>query len=303
MKRGLQAAKVQAARKRGWEYQDWDFYDAHPEERLWGWGSYYDAYPEELPVLDDWARIRSLCDRATGQPPGGAREYLRRVLDYAPMVSGLRDVIAAEYPWLLSKFDWVGRHDIDGNPLKPVQSRQLTDEQRKLVNNHLYLVERLAKRGFNEAHRADVERVGLDALEEQARRFDPARRVPFEAFARQRIKGAMLNYFRGNRVIDDQPHGRRVRQARTSSGGRRAKNLGRALQPTRLIKTKPMVTELREALAKLTDAQRIVYEGRTADPPKSYRELADQLNNVTRSAVQGLERRAFRRMAQLLKPR
>jgi hypothetical protein len=101
---------------------------------------------------DSWrmGRIRGLLIAATGQTPGVRQVYLREI---ATMVRegaappGWREMVEKQYPHLIESLDWVSRHDIDGNPLQEVQNDRnpaLTEEQRKLVTDHLPLVRKYA---------------------------------------------------------------------------------------------------------------------------------------------------------------
>ncbi|HVG56881.1 MAG TPA: RNA polymerase sigma factor FliA [Vicinamibacterales bacterium] len=87
------------------------------------------------------------------------------------------------------------------------------DESNSLVLKHLGLVKTLASRL---AHRvpshielSELISVGMMGLVEASRRFEPSRGVPFDAFARRRIHGAMVDALR---ELDSTP--RSVRKLR-----------------------------------------------------------------------------------------
>ena len=87
------------------------------------------------------------------------------------------------------------------------------DESNNLVLAHLGLVKALASRL---AHRVpshielgELISVGMMGLVEAARRYEPSRGVPFDAFARRRIQGAMVDALR---ELDSTP--RSVRKQR-----------------------------------------------------------------------------------------
>jgi DNA-directed RNA polymerase specialized sigma subunit len=292
----------------------------------------------ELEPADPRACIRHLCDVATGQPPGGARQYLELVLDYAPELPGLRDMIAAEYPLLLDSFDWVSGHDIYGYPLKPSQGSghnwELTDEERKLVTDHLPLVTAEAvKRAstitnlaggtvLDEELLSELEAIGLQVLEDQIRRWDRTRGVTFGAFVRKYVAGAMDNFFRDNpdrtrrassndaarEMWKSEAHGRRTKQNRRSTGARMAKTyVESAVRHSGWrIKANP-TTGLREDLdcakAQLTRNQRVVYEGRVESEPQRTRGALAKELGVSEPRITFLEKKARHRMTDLLTKR
>jgi RNA polymerase sigma factor for flagellar operon FliA len=83
----------------------------------------------------------------------------------------------------------------------------------QLVERFLPLVERLAgvvaSRLPNCVERDDLEQAGAIGLLEALEGFDPARNILFPTYASQRIRGAMLDYLRGQ---DEMPRLYRVRQ-------------------------------------------------------------------------------------------
>jgi len=82
--------------------------------------------------------------------------------------------------------------------LYPQQAR--TDRE-SLINDHVELARRVARHAAcrvpSHAIRDDAESAGLLGLVEAADRFDPSRGVPFDAFARRRVQGAVLDFLRG----------------------------------------------------------------------------------------------------------
>jgi RNA polymerase sigma factor for flagellar operon FliA len=91
--------------------------------------------------------------------------------------------------------------------------RVAIDESNRLVLAHINLVKTLASRL---AHRvpshielSELVSVGMMGLVEAARRYEPSRGVPFDAFARRRIQGAMVDALRD---LDSTP--RSVRRQR-----------------------------------------------------------------------------------------
>jgi len=74
--------------------------------------------------------------------------------------------------------------------------RPLSTEQAKLVTDHIQLVRKYAgniAKG-NPVLFAELEALGLRQLEESARKYDSSRRVSFGAYAKHRLRGAMLDY-------------------------------------------------------------------------------------------------------------
>jgi len=98
--------------------------------------------------------------------------------------------------------------------MRVIASRPVAiDESNNLVLAHLGLVKALASRL---AHRVpshielgELISVGMMGLVEAARRYEPSRGVPFDAFARRRIQGAMVDALR---ALDSTP--RSVRKQR-----------------------------------------------------------------------------------------
>jgi hypothetical protein len=286
---------------------------------------------------DPRARVRHLCDKATGQPPAAAKEFLRLVLDLGLELPGLRNMIAAEYPLLLDSFDWVSGHDIYGYPLKPQQGSghnwELTDEECKLVTDHLPLVRAEAvKRASTVTNLAggtdlddellsELEAIGLQVMEDQIRRWDRTRGVTFGAFARKYVAGAMDNFFRdqpdrarratsndaAREMWKSEAHGRRTKQNRRSTGARMAKSYVEGAARHSVWRIKAGSTGLREDLdwakAQLTRNQRVVYEGRVESEPQRTRAALAQELGVREPRITFLEKKARHRMTELLTKR
>ena len=72
----------------------------------------------------------------------------------------------------------------------------LTEEQSRLVEQHLPRVRSLARTLAHTVSHADFDELnsaGAEGLIEAAQRYDPASGTPFVAFAHYRIKGAMID--------------------------------------------------------------------------------------------------------------
>ncbi len=71
-------------------------------------------------------------------------------------------------------------------------------ERDELVTKHISLAQRMAnKMAYRTPHDVDdLAQVAMIGLLEASRRYDPTRPEPFEAFARRRIRGAMLDELR-----------------------------------------------------------------------------------------------------------
>jgi RNA polymerase sigma factor FliA len=110
----------------------------------------------------------------------------------------------------------------------PMMSRDLGGRDR-LVIDHVGLVKtvasRLARRLPSQVEIADLIGVGVLGLIEAAERYQPALGVPFDAFARRRLQGAMLDALRD---IDLAPRSaRRLRRELESTMGALRHQLGR----------------------------------------------------------------------------
>ncbi len=73
-------------------------------------------------------------------------------------------------------------------------------EEERLVRSHLplvqYAVNEIAHRVPRQVHRNDLTSAAMLGLAQAARSFDPDRGIPFDRFASQRIKGALLDELR-----------------------------------------------------------------------------------------------------------
>jgi len=140
------------------------------------------------------------------------------------------------------------------------------DESNRLVLAHINLVKALASRL---AHRvpshielSELVSVGMMGLVEAARRFEPSRGVPFDAFARRRIQGAMVDALRD---LDSTP--RSVRKQR--------RDIDHAILRLRhSLKREPTSVEIADELAMSED---------------EYDRTLDQLRSADAGAVRQLE--------------
>jgi RNA polymerase sigma factor for flagellar operon FliA len=104
-----------------------------------------------------------------------------------------------------------------------------TEERDRLVMAHLPLVkilaQRLSQRLPSQVEFNELVSVGVLGLIEAANRYEPSLGVPFEAFARRRVHGAMLDSLRG---LDWAPRSlRRLRRDVDSTIARLRSELGR----------------------------------------------------------------------------
>jgi DNA-directed RNA polymerase specialized sigma subunit len=221
----------------------------------------------------------------------------------------------------------------------PETSQALTEQQRQLVLSHLPLVAARANRyapikrhtfvrrksgrvvGRPITHVADelnihLQEIGQRCLEDCARKYDPALRVTFGAFADSRVTGAMVNYLqreklrtvrapipdyapKDNKPWNDKP----VKRHRNSTGGYRegqyasTNKVGRSrLMPA------TMGGALEAALQTLNQQQRVVYRGRVlAHPQVTRAELARQLRIKDESRIRKIELKAIAKVAQALR--
>jgi RNA polymerase sigma factor (sigma-70 family) len=205
----------------------------------------------------------------------------------------------------------------------------------ELVFNHLPLIRSLASSvaGQNDTLFSELELLGVAVLEEQARKFDPSRGVTFGAYARHRLRGAMIDYARSHcgcsiavggpdeieAVCRPKPARRPTsepersfveRDIRTPS---HAKGNDYAAIVLQYLKAGGVVRHSRkqppadmaaieDALLKLNRRQQVVYRGRVlADPPLSRAILARQLGIADETQISRIERQAHRKMAKWLK--
>lgn len=101
--------------------------------------------------------------------------------------------------------------------------------------------------GVPNHQREDVQSVAHEALVRAAARYDPARKVPFPAFARQRIRWAMIDYLRA-----EHPAHRRAQRAL-----QKAKRLAslRELSPSALAPGEQDPAALAQERARLMDME------------------------------------------------
>lgn len=94
-----------------------------------------------------------------------------------------------------------------------LKKRQLL-QRNGTVERHLPLVRPIAARYAAHTHetRDDLEQVGVMGLIRAAEMYDRAKGVPFSAYARQHIRGAILHYLRDTAPMVRQP--RRVQERR-----------------------------------------------------------------------------------------
>ena len=82
----------------------------------------------------------------------------------------------------------------------PVPAATLETDRNQLVINHVGLVKamahRLAQRLPSQVEMNELISVGVVGLIDAADRYKPALGVPFDAFARRRVQGAMLDALR-----------------------------------------------------------------------------------------------------------
>ena len=97
-----------------------------------------------------------------------------------------------------------------------------TENRDRLVMEHVPLVktlaQRLAQRLPSQVEVSDLVSVGVLGLIDAAARYKPTLGVPFDAFARRRVQGAMLDSLRdldwaprSLRLLSPTPHSRRRR--------------------------------------------------------------------------------------------
>lgn len=84
--------------------------------------------------------------------------------------------------------------------LSPRRATPLSPEQQKLVESHLHVIEqsiaKLAGKASRFFSREDLRGFGHEGLVQAAQTFERGAGVPFEAFARYRVEGAMLDALR-----------------------------------------------------------------------------------------------------------
>jgi RNA polymerase sigma factor (sigma-70 family) len=290
------------------------------------------------------ARIRAIgyidgeIARARGQPPQASEAILE---DIAAEIVGwperYREIVDEyrQHP-LLEPYI----RELEDVPLPDGDNVRPPPELGEMISNNLHLVESLAKRrartvsnvtgwlATDDALYSDLEAVGMQALEEAAHRYDRTRGVPFEAFARIRVAGAMDNYLKRERIptiggdgydaaldganlADDQRTSKAAKRHRSSTGAYKEKTpyISTSAQPvhrpdgsptTRLIR-RTINQDMEAALAKLNHRQQVVYRGRVlSDPPVARSVLAAQLG-VDERQIPRILQQAERKMRSFLK--
>jgi RNA polymerase sigma factor for flagellar operon FliA len=114
-------------------------------------------------------------------------------------------------------------------PAAPLPGDTAADVRDRLVMEHLSLVktlaQRLAQRLPSQVEVADLVSVGVLGLIDAATRYKPTLGVPFDAFARRRVQGAMLDSLRD---LDWAPRSlRRLRREVDSAVASARRRLGR----------------------------------------------------------------------------
>jgi RNA polymerase sigma factor for flagellar operon FliA len=120
-----------------------------------------------------------------------------------------------------------------------------TSDRDRLVTEHVGLVrsmaQRLAQRLPAQFELDDLVGVGVMGLMDAASRYRPSTGVPFEAFARRRVRGAMLDALRD---LDWAPRSvRRLRRNLDAAMARARHELGREPEPADVARTLSMSVE------------------------------------------------------------
>ena len=214
--------------------------------------------------------------------------------------------------------------------------QRLSAEQSKLVTGHVWLVTECAGYVANENQVlfSELEALGLRTLEEQARSYDPTLGVPFGAYARHRVRGAMIDHIRstrgrtiavgGAKQIENAGRHKSARKSPKESpddigirstpevkASTRIRQTHLTPVPNGVIKYyaasgKPLPTGdmsvIEKLMPKLNPRQRAVYRGRVlTHPPVSRVKLARQLGIADETQVSRIERQAQRKMTAWLK--
>lgn len=167
-------------------------------------------------------------------------------------------------------------------------------DERTVIEQHLPLVRHIvfqvAVRFPRHVDREELARAGALGLVEAARRYDVARGIPFERFAAQRIRGAILDAVRS---ADWAPRSLRTR-ARTleQTDQRLASSLGR--RPTLDEVAGAMATTPDEVARLQSGIQRSVVlalDHRLADGSEAGQTLADTVTDTGPEPSEALERR------------
>jgi RNA polymerase sigma factor (sigma-70 family) len=297
-------------------------------------------------------RIEGKIAQARGQPPQVADAVL--------------EDLAAEIVFWSERYPWWGRKILDEYrqhprlnsyiraiedvPLPAGDNVRPPPELAEMIWKHLPLVRSLAKRragktcdvtgrrATDDALYSMLEEIGVRALEQAARRFDPTRGVTFGAFAKKGVDGAMVNYLKRERILtvggdgydmalngrdlaDDTPPGgerrsidRRTLKAtkrhRSSTGGyKETAYISTSAPPVRCPDGSPTTRLIRRtvnealeaALEKLNHRQQVVYRGRVlSDPPVPRAVLGAQLG-VDERQIPRIMKQAEAKMRRFLK--
>jgi RNA polymerase sigma factor for flagellar operon FliA len=130
-----------------------------------------------------------------------------------------------------------------GAPPAPA-SKEAVDKRNRLVMEHVPLVKtlasRLAQRLPSQVQVSDLVSVGVLGLIDAANRYKPSLNVPFDAFARRRVQGAMLDSLRD---LDWAPRSlRRMRREVDSAIGNLRRTLDREPEEAEIAAALNMTT-------------------------------------------------------------
>lgn len=158
--------------------------------------------------------------------------------------------------------------------------RNSTASRNQRVESHLHLVEPWVRRYSRCSGEAveDLRQVALEGLIRAAERFNGDKQVPFEAFARPHIRGAVLHYLR------DCSHVIRIPRRLQEQG------LGAAERPLRRVAYTPMLQDICVSTALPTPPLAGAIEGLLAAMPWRQRQLVELV------VLKGLSLRAVARM-------
>jgi DNA-directed RNA polymerase sigma subunit (sigma70/sigma32) len=216
-----------------------------------------------------------------------------------------------------------------------LRQQPLSVEQAKLITDHIPLVRKFAgsiARG-DQIVFSELEALGLRTLEEQVRLYVPGTGAPFGAYARYRVRGAMIDHVRANgrtirvggmselkfvslpklprRLTPIDPDEKDIRPTLevTASGHIRQthntpppKNGIKYYSPSgKLLPTGDM-SVIGKLMLKLNSRQQAVYRGRVlTHPPMTRAALARKLGIADETQISRIERQAQRKMTAWLK--
>ena len=155
----------------------------------------------------------------------------------------------------------------------------------RLIVEHYWMARAIARvvgSGLGRAEREDLVQVGALALVGQAGRFNRSRGVTFSAFARRRIRGAMLDALRARRDAAEQ-----VLEPEDPGPG-----------PERLATARERERALWRAIKQLPDRQQEVLRLRYFRE-RTQREAGERLG-ISQQGARDLEQRAIRRLRRLV---